>query len=637
MANRLIGFLVVGLSLGFAACGGGGNLTLPSEGEPAAIAVTGGNGQNGRVGTDLAPLIVLVTDTKNRPVAGATVEFDFSQSGGQATPASGVTGSDGQTSTVLRLGTQVGSVSGVARVAVAASRAPVQTTFTATAVSSDANGIALVSGDNQTGMVGTKLAQPLVVQITDGFGNPIAGVTVGWSAKTGGGTVSAPSSDTDVNGRASVERTLGVTAGTQTTTASAAGLAGSPVTFTHTANAGNVSSVVKISGDVGSAAAGTTVGLVVEVHDAGGNPVSGAAVNWVVGEGGGNVTPANNTTGSDGRASAQWNLGSAPGTNTLTAVSGGATATFTITGTGTGSPSKLAITTQPPSAVEIGQTLNPAPVVQIRDNAGNDVAAPGVDITVNLRSAGSARLEGTLTVPSDGNGRATFSDLKVTGAPGGRQLLFTADGYNSATSTRFDVNKASTTTTITGDDPDPSDQNVPVTVSFTVASSAGMPTGDVDVTISGGSAHCTGTLSSGAGSCQLTGLTTPGDRTVTATYKGDPLFATSSGTAIHTVNPPVGNPAPVANPDAYPASAGTTLTVGAADGVLFNDTDDPGDVMAAHVVTDPTNGVLRFDTSNSGAFDYTPNPGATSDTFTYNVTDLHGNTSNTATVTITIQ
>jgi hypothetical protein len=59
--------------------------------------------------------------------------------------------------------------------------------------------------------------------------------------------------------------------------------------------------------------------------------------------------------------------------------------------------------------------------------------------------------------------------------------------------------------------------------------------------------------------------------------------------------------------------------------------------MTAHVVADVANGVLRFDPSGSGAFDYTPNPGATSDTFTYNVTDLHSNTSNTATVTITIQ
>jgi hypothetical protein len=176
-----------------------------------------------------------------------------------------------------------------------------------------------------------------------------------------------------------------------------------------------------------------------------------------------------------------------------------------------------------------------------------------------------------------------------------------------------------------------------VTVSFTVSSSGGTPTGDVEVTISGGGgAPCTGTLSSGSGSCQLTGLTTPGDRTVTATYKGSPLFATSSGTAIHTVNPPVGNPAPVANDDAYTATAGTTLTVDA-PGVLANDTDDSGDIMTAHVVNGVTNGELQFDPSGSGAFSYTPAPGATSDTFTYNVTDLHGNTSNTATVTITIQ
>jgi hypothetical protein len=99
----------------------------------------------------------------------------------------------------------------------------------------------------------------------------------------------------------------------------------------------------------------------------------------------------------------------------------------------------------------------------------------------------------------------------------------------------------------------------------------------------------------------------------------------------------VGNPAPVANNDAYTFPPDVTSSVGAATGVLANDTDDPGDIMTAHVVADVANGVLRFDGSGSGAFDYTPNPGTTSDTFTYNVTDLHSNTSNTATVTITIQ
>jgi hypothetical protein len=311
-------------------------------------------------------------------------------------------------------------------------------------------------------------------------------------------------------------------------------------------------------------------------------------------------------------------------------VSGGATATFTITGTGTGSPSKLAITTQPPSPVEIGQILSPGPVVQIQDNAGHNVAVPGVDITVVLKSAGAARLEGTLTVTSDGNGQATFSDLKVTGATGSRQLLFTADGYTSVTSTKFDVNKASTTTTITAQDPNPSDQNVPVTVSFTVSSSAGTPTGDVEVTISGGGAPCTGTLSSGSGSCQLTGLTTPSVRTVTATYKGSPLFATSSGTAPHTVNPPTNQP---------PTAGFTFASCIAGTPCQFTDTSTDPENQLASWSWDFGDLTTTDDTSNLENPSYTypapPVPGPYTVTVTLTVTDNAG-ASNTVSHDVTV-
>lgn len=95
---------------------------------------------------------------------------------------------------------------------------------------------------------------------------------------------------------------------------------------------------------------------------------------------------------------------------------------------------------------------------------------------------------------------------------------------------------ASTTTTIMDDSPDPSDPRVPVTVSFTVASSAGTPSGIVVVTASGGKATCAVTLTQGQGSCQLTDLSVHGLRVLTATYQGDAQFGSSSGQALHTVN-----------------------------------------------------------------------------------------------------
>src|SRR4051794_13228074 len=58
------------------ACGGGSDLLLPGTGEPAAVTLLQGNGQNGRVGDALPqPLVAAVTDGAGRPVVGATVVF----------------------------------------------------------------------------------------------------------------------------------------------------------------------------------------------------------------------------------------------------------------------------------------------------------------------------------------------------------------------------------------------------------------------------------------------------------------------------------------------------------------------------------------------------------------------------------
>ena len=120
-------------------------------------------------------------------------------------------------------------------------------------------------------------------------------------------------------------RTLGPASGSQTTTASSEGLAGSPVIFTHTATAGNASNVRIVSGNEQVALPGTTLPqpLVVEVVDGGGNAVVGAAVTWLVTAGGGSLDPGTGTTDENGRASTSWTLGPGTGANTAQAVVSG--------------------------------------------------------------------------------------------------------------------------------------------------------------------------------------------------------------------------------------------------------------------------------------------------------------------------
>ncbi|MEA2723485.1 MAG: adhesin/invasin [Gemmatimonadales bacterium] len=521
-----------------AACGGGDGVVLPDEGEPAAITVLRGDDQRGRVGEPLNdPLVVRVTDTRGRPVAGATVAFDFSSAGAGAAvvPEEKTTDANGEAEARLVLGTAVGRQTGQARVVGSGGSGPIQAPFSAMALSEDANTMAAVAGQDQTGHVGLPLDDRLVVEVTDGFGNPVAGVPISWAA-VGGGSVSANIVETDEDGRSRVDRVLGPVVGQQSTVATSEGLGGSPVTFIHTAISGDASRLVILSGGDQTAEAGTVLpaDLVVQLIDADGNGVPQTAVSWVVATGGGSATPEISTTDNDGRTSSQWTLGGTLGQQRLDAVvSGVGIATFRATATA-GAPASLFIRTQPSSTARNGVRLARQPVVQLRDGRGNDAATAGVEITASL--GGGGELGGTIRRATDATGKATFDDLSISGAPGPRTLVFQAVGYAQVTSNEIELEATGTTTTITDDTPDPSISGTTFTVRFRVTSSAGTPGGTVTVTVSGDgqTPSCTGTLNNGVGSCELT-LNNVGDRTLTATYSGGNGFSPSSDTEAHTV------------------------------------------------------------------------------------------------------
>ena len=274
-----LGWIALLTALG--ACGGGDNLLLPGSGEPAHVTVVQGDQQNGRVGQPLSqPLIVAVTDASDRLVDGATIVFVLSDPapGASVAPDTTTTNADGQATANVVLGTRPGSQTGEVQ-ALGTGGAPTATVgFTLTALPENANGIVALSGQDQSGPVNSTLPNPLVVQVSDPFGNPITGVTVTWTVD--GGAVSAGTSTTGADGTTSVTRTLGGMAGAQHTFATVDGLAGSPVTFTHTATAGAASGVTIIAGDGQTGPVSTELpqDLVVQVRDASGNAVPSVAV-----------------------------------------------------------------------------------------------------------------------------------------------------------------------------------------------------------------------------------------------------------------------------------------------------------------------------------------------------------------------
>ena len=89
-------------------------------------------------------------------------------------------------------------------------------------------GLSIVSGDNQSGIPGTVLASPFVVEVRDQNLSTLEGISVTFTITAGDGTLSVTHTTTDGNGRAESILTLGSNFGTNTV--SALGIEGT-VTF----------------------------------------------------------------------------------------------------------------------------------------------------------------------------------------------------------------------------------------------------------------------------------------------------------------------------------------------------------------------------------------------------------------------
>ena len=107
-----------------------------------------------------------------------------------------------------------------------------------------------ISGDNQQGLSGTPLPNPLVVKVTDQNGIALEEVIVAFTVTAGDGTLSITRTTTDANGRAQSILTLGPNLGTQTVSTSAAGIEGT-VTFNAMAREGVFSPDSKLRTAIG--------------------------------------------------------------------------------------------------------------------------------------------------------------------------------------------------------------------------------------------------------------------------------------------------------------------------------------------------------------------------------------------------
>lgn len=185
-----------------------------------------------------------------------------------------------------------------------------------------------VSGNGQSGTAGSELGAPFVVRATDDGGSGVSGVSVAWSVTGGGGSLSSASTPSNSQGLASVTLTLGPAAGPNTVTASAAGLNGSPVTFSAVSTAPPTpTTIVQVSGDNQNGKTLETLAspFVVKVADDQGTGIPGVTVQWAVVSGDGGLSSASTDTNGQGEAAVTFTPGTTTGDNTITASVAGLT------------------------------------------------------------------------------------------------------------------------------------------------------------------------------------------------------------------------------------------------------------------------------------------------------------------------
>src|SRR5271157_129157 len=276
-----------------------------------------------------------------------------------------------------------------------------------------------VSGDNQTGAIGSVLASPLVIEVVDSNGAAVPNQQVTFTVVKSDGILTSTTQQgqqvtlkTDQNGLASAQLQLGTRVGMDNDQVSvtSTGFVGQ-VTFSASASAGPAAEILVDMGDNQTGAVGQALPspFVVIVLDSGGNPVPYTPVTFTVQQGGGTLN-GNNTlavsTDVNGMATAVLTLGQQEGVNNNVV-----SATFE------------GYTGQAASFVASGQVAATVSVTAISGLVEDDSSMPVPGATITLEGT-------TLKATSDQNGNFTLSPVPVG------TFLMKVDG---STSTRADA------------------------------------------------------------------------------------------------------------------------------------------------------------------------------------------------------
>ena len=173
--------------------------------------------------------------------------------------------------------------------------------FRETATASSTSTLQKISGDLQSGLVGSQAAAPLIVQLPGSSGQ-----TITWTVTGGQASLSSGTSVTDSSGNSSITFHYGNTAGPISISATA-GTAGGTVVFTETATTGGSTTVISGNNQTGTSG-GTLQPFVVQLGS-GSSGAAGVTVTWTIVQGTGTLSSPTTVTDSNGNTSNTLTLG----------------------------------------------------------------------------------------------------------------------------------------------------------------------------------------------------------------------------------------------------------------------------------------------------------------------------------------
>jgi hypothetical protein len=355
-------------------------------------------------------VVVQVLSRSGRPVPAAAVSFATEYAQGAVDPEAATTDPDGLARAAWSLGPQAGRQ----RLVVTVGGIDTSVVVTAEADPVAANTRVQLVGDAPQGEVGTALAAPVGVRVTDSAGAALVDVPVAWTTADGG-TIEALASRTDSLGEARARWTLGRRAGSQRARVQV----GNPRTmapFTITAAAlpapAAVVTIETGAGQVGAVGGMLPRPIVAALSDRDGNVAAGAALRVVALSG--SVPDTLQVADRRGRVTLRWTLGREAGPQWLELRAGEGRPVRVGARAHPLEPANL-LPDRAPRSAPAGRAL-PKPVVfTVTDAYGNPVSDVQVVFAVTSGSVGPAR------VMSDAKGQA--ATRWTLGSEAGEQTL----------------------------------------------------------------------------------------------------------------------------------------------------------------------------------------------------------------------